>query len=677
MEKTVLEVNDLRTEFRMRRYTVYAVNGVSYTIRSGEIVGIVGESGSGKSVSQMSTLRLIPSPPGHSTGEVIYDGKNLLDRKIDKDYLCSVRGGRISMIFQEPMTSLNPVMKVGEQIAEAIRLHRKIGIKEAREKTIELMKRVRIPDAEQRFDCYPHELSGGMCQRIMIAMAMSCEPDLLIADESTTALDVTIQAQILEMLRDIVKETNMALIIVTHNLGIVARYADRIYVMYAGSIVESGRALDIFNNPSHAYTIGLLNSVPRLDDAKDRMLMPIEGFPPNLQTPPKGCVFGARCTQKMPECDNCVNFSLRKIDDEHYTTCINDHLNRDMKKSSINFTEKKLSDEIILELKNVSKNFPIKKGILFKRNVGIVRALDNVNLRIRLGETMGLVGESGCGKTTMARIILNLIQPTSGEVLFRGKDLVKLDKATIRNIRKDIQLIFQDPFASLNPRMTIGNIIGEPLIVHKLTSGKTEYNKRVDELLSMVGLDPILKNRSPHELSGGQRQRVGIARALASEPTLIVCDEPVSALDVSVQAQILNLLERLQRELGLTYLFIAHDLSVVRHISDTIAVMYLGRILELSDWKTIYENPLHPYTRILLSAVPIPDPNVEKRRNIEEIKGDVPSASNMPAGCSFHPRCPFAEAACASKVPVLREMHNGHYVACHIADAWNGKRSCN
>ncbi len=674
MDKTVLNVNKLQTEFRMRRYTVYAVNGVSYDIHPGEIVGVVGESGCGKSVSQMSTLRLVPSPPAHIAGNAVYEGKDLVDPS-NAEYLRSVRGGKIAMIFQEPMTSLNPVMKVGEQISEAIRLHMKLGANEARARTIELMKKVRIPDAEERYESYPHEFSGGMCQRLMIAMAMSCDPDLLIADESTTALDVTIQAQILEMLRDVVRETQTALLIVTHNLGIVARYADKIYVMYAGSVVEYGRAADIFTAPSHAYTIGLLNSVPRLDDDKDRMLMPIEGFPPNLQSRPEGCAFSARCTQKLPECASCSEFPLKMVGDGHYSLCINDHLDRSQRRSDTLFEAKRIPDETLLEIRGLHREFPVKKGILFKKTVGKVHALNDVNLRIRRGETLGLVGESGCGKTTLARSILGLISPTSGEILYQGTDLTKLDKRKTREMRKDIQLIFQDPFASLDPRMSIGSIIGEPLVVHKLTSGKAEYLKRVEELFIMVGLDPSLRDRSPHELSGGQRQRVGIARALASEPRFLVCDEPVSALDVSVQAQILNLLERLQRELGLTYLFIAHDLSVVRHISDTIAVMYLGRIVEKGDWKTLCKNPMHPYTRALLSAVPIPDPEIERTRNIEAIKGDVPSVSRLPGGCSFHPRCPYASADCAAAVPELRETEPGHFVACPVADAIRGAKS--
>ena len=668
MSKTVLQVNDLHTEFRMRHSTVYAVNGVSYEVHAGEIIGIVGESGCGKSVTQMSTLNLIPSPPGKiSQGEVIYDGKNLIGKETTKAEMRDIRGNRIAMIFQEPMTSLNPLMRVGDQIAEAILQHKKVSKKEARQRAIELMKMVKIPDAEQRYSCYPNEFSGGMCQRGVIAMAMSCEPELLIADEATTALDVTIQAQILEMLRDIVRQTQVGLLIVTHNLGIVARYADRIYVMYAGRVVESGPASEIFRNPSHAYTIGLLNSVPRLDDAKDRQLMPIEGFPPSLSSPPVGCSFAPRCTQQCEAC-SAENMELREVSPGHFTRCCNTALDRSPKTGNRVLEAAKLSGEPLLEIEHVSKRFTIRGGLLGRKTVGYVHALSDVNLTIRKGETLGLVGESGCGKTTLARTILNLHQPSDGQVRWRGKVIAEMSKREQQAIRKDIQMIFQDPFASLDPRMTIGDIIGEPLKVHHMTKTKKEYDQRVNELFKMAGLDPALRQRSPHELSGGQRQRVGIARALASEPKLLVCDEPVSALDVSVQAQILNLLEELQRTLGVAYLFIAHDLSVVRHISDNVAVMYLGRVVEYGDWKSLYEHPAHPYTRTLLSAVPIPDPEIEEKRNIEVIRGDVPSVSHIPEGCSFHTRCPYATEECKKAVPQLRELADGHHSACIYAE---------
>ncbi len=665
MKKSSLVVQGLQTEFRLRRYTVHAVNGVSYEIHPGEIVGVVGESGCGKSVSQMSVMRLIPEPPGHiSAGTALYNAHDLLHEEKNGPYLRSVRGAKIAMIFQEPMTSLNPVMRVGDQIAESIRLHLKLDRKEAKERAIDLMKRVRIPDAQERYACYPHEFSGGMCQRIMIAMAMSCEPDILIADESTTALDVTIQAQILEMLRDLVKSTHTALLIVTHNLGIVARYADRIYVLYAGAIAEHGPASEIFQHPAHAYTIGLLRSVPRLDDAKDRRLVPIEGYPPKLNVLPKGCPFASRCPQKTDDCETNA-IVMRQVSPGHYTACSNQNLDLSTAPGEVRQLQPRQLGATLLELQEVKKSFPIQRGLVVKKNVGEVHAVGGVSLCVHKGETLGLVGESGCGKTTLARCILHLYRPSSGTILFDGQDIGSLSDRAFLPYRKRIQLIFQDPFASLDPRFRVGDIVGEPLLVHHLVKGRNAYKARVQELFQMVGLDPELQDRSPHELSGGQRQRIGIAKALASEPELIVCDEPVSALDVSVQAQILNLLEDLQRRLGLTYLFIAHDLSVVRHISDHIAVMYLGQMVEYADWKELYENPLHPYTRALLSAIPIPDPQIEKLRKVETIIGDIPSVSHLPEGCCFHPRCPMADKLCKTCRPHVRVLSSGHMIACH------------
>ncbi len=665
-EKKIIEVQNLKTEFRMKRRTVYAVNGVSYYVKAGEIVGVVGESGCGKSVTQMSSLQLLLSPPAKITeGRVIFDGdKDILSYDNDGEEIRSLRGAEIAMIFQEPMTSLNPVLTIGEQIAESVRLHMGLDKKEARKRVIDLLRLVNIPDPESRYGQYPHEFSGGMCQRIMIAMAMACNPKLLIADEATTALDVTTQAQILETLQDVVKKTNTALIIVTHNLGIVARYADRIYVMYAGRVIESGRAEDIFKNPQHAYTIGLLNSVPRLDDDKTRTLVPIEGMPPNLQKVSEHCPFLPRCTQALPECSANGVPVIEERGCEHFAACYNRNLNKAVHASKDVLETKTVSEEHILEIKGLHMGFRVKG-----KNYGgktTLKILDGVDLYLRKGETLGLVGESGCGKTTVAKCILRLYTPTGGSILFKGTDLTGLREKDLRPCRKNIQFIFQDPFGSLDPRQTIGDIVGEPLKVHKLVSGKEAYNNRVKELFEMVGLDYAMSSRAPHELSGGQRQRIGIARALASEPELIICDEPVSALDVSVQAQILNLLEGIQRKTGISYLFIAHDLSVVRHISDRIAVMYLGRIVEIADCDQLYNNPVHPYTKALLSAIPIPDPEVEKARERIPLLGEMPSVSRRPEGCSFHPRCTFACDTCSRKVPELVECESGHLVACPV-----------
>ncbi len=649
----VIEVNGLKTEFRMKCGTVFAVNGVSYYVNAGEIVGIVGESGCGKSVTQMSSVQLLAMPPAEIVeGEVLFGGRDLLAYDKDSEDIRKIRGSEVAMIFQEPMTSLNPVLTVGEQISESLRLHKGLDKNQAKERVVELLKMVGIPDPESRYGQYPHEFSGGMCQRIMIAMAISCDPKLLIADEATTALDVTTQAQILETLQDIVKKTGTALIIVTHNLGIVARYADRIYVMYAGRVVESGSTEQIFRNPSHAYTVGLLNSIPRLDDDRERALVPIDGLPPNLNKPVEHCPFLPRCTQALPECAQQGVPELREREPGHCTACINTQLDRSMKKSDTRLDRRRPSDETILEIKDLSMSFRVKSKKIGEKP-SMLQVLDGVDLTLRRGETLGLVGESGCGKTTVAKCILRLLNPSGGSIMFEGMDLAVMKESQLRTIRKKIQFIFQDPFGSLDPHQTIGDIVGEPLIVHKLTSSKEAYNNRVRELFGMVGLDYAMHSRAPHELSGGQRQRIGIARALASEPELIICDEPVSALDVSVQAQILNLLEKLQQEMNLSYIFIAHDLSVVRHISDRIAVMYLGRVVETATCEQLYENPVHPYTRALLSAIPIPDPQVEKTRKRQPLLGEMPSIAKRPSGCSFHPRCAYADAGCAEKVPAL------------------------
>lgn len=670
----LLEVKNLKTEFKQSKGILKAVNGVSYHVDEGEVIAFVGESGSGKSVTQYSGLQLIPMPPGKITrGEIIFEGQDLLKYGPKSDQMRKIRGGKIGVVFQEPMTSLNPVMTVGKQLEESVKLHLKLNKTEAKKRSVELLGKVGIPDPESRLEAYPHQFSGGMRQRIMIAMALSCNPKLLIADEATTALDVTTQAQILELMKNIVKETRTSLIIVTHNLSIVARYADRVYVMYAGEIVEHGTTREIFNNPGHPYTIGLMKAVPSLNDPKDRKLIPIEGFVTNLINRKDQCAFLNRCPYAAEECEKLSAPSLKPVKDQqaHCAAChkkIDKNVQPVLASQDMARVTKKLNTgdlkEPIITVEHLKMYFPVLGGF-FHKKVGEVKAVDDINFKIHKGETFGLVGESGCGKSTVARTILRLNEATDGKIIFNGQDITHMNDSQMRPVRRNMSMIFQDPYGSLDPRQRAGDIVMEPMKNFKLDMTKDEMNKRVDELFRLVGLDPAYKERVPHEFSGGQRQRLVIARSLSTNPSFIVCDEAISALDVSIQAQVINLLEDLQIKLGLTYLFIAHDLSVVRHISDRIGVMYLGQLVEMADWKSLYENPLHPYTQALLEAVPVPDPDIEAGREPKIIKGEVPSLMNRPAGCAFSSRCPHATEACKKSMPPLVEKQPGHMAACY------------
>jgi peptide/nickel transport system ATP-binding protein len=655
----ILEVENLRTEFAIDGKKVIAANGVSFYADAGEIVGIVGESGSGKSVAQLSVLKLI-SPPGEIVGgSVFVDGTDISGYAHDSEQIRKVRGGRIGMIFQEPMTSLNPLFTIGEQITESIKLHLQLGAEAAKSRAIELLGEVGITDAHERFDCYPHQFSGGMRQRIMIAIVIAAEPGVLVADEATTALDVTTQAQILEMLRHIVEKRHCALIIITHNMGIVARYADRIYVMYAGNVVEEGKCVDIFKTPRHPYSEGLLKAIPRLDDSRDRVLVPIDGVPPNLALRGPECMFLPRCGRNGPECKgNSPELHALPYDGSHKVAChyAMDGDNRQLPKSEKS-RRRNSSGEIVLRLDGVGKFFPV-------RGKKPLKAVENVSFSIRKGETLGVVGESGCGKTTLAKTILRLYEPSEGRIEFLGQDITGLGEAQVRKLRSKMSFVFQDPFSSLDPRQTAGSIVGEPLLVNKLCGSKKEYRARVDEIFTLVGLDPALAGRVPHEFSGGQRQRIAIARALASRPEFLICDEPISALDVSIQAQVINLLEELQADLGLTYMFIAHDLSVVKHISDWIMVMYMGRVMEIADCEELYRNPAHPYTQSLLSAIPVPDPEIEMRRELKLIQGEISSLSKKTEKCVFFERCAVSSEKCG-KQPALVDIGKGHYVSCN------------
>lgn len=562
-DSSIIQVRNLSVEFTTDEGIVKAVKNISFDVPRGKTVGLVGESGSGKSVTSLALMRLIPNPPGRITsGELLLNGKDLL--KISESEMRQVRGNKISMIFQEPMTSLNPVFTVGDQISETLMLHQKMSKNAAIAKSIELLTQVGIPNPAERVKSYPHELSGGQRQRVMIAMAIACEPDVLIADEPTTALDVTIQKQILDLLADLQAKYQMSMIFITHDLGVIADIADEVVVMYRGDIVEKGDSESIFLRPKHPYTKGLLACRPSLE-----------------QNPRRLPIVSDFMTDDGKE--KVVDVAVMK--QQKQTRVVSDQ------------------QSMLLQIQNVKKHFPMQKG-LFGNVKTWVKAVDDVSLNVRKGRTLGLVGESGCGKTTLGRTILRLIEPTAGNVLYNGTDITKLDREGMRAMRRKMQIIFQDPYASLNPRMTVGAALMEPMIIHNLGSSRDERLEMAGALMKKVNLDRNMLNRYPHEFSGGQRQRICIARALAVKPEFIVCDESVSALDVSIQAQILNLLLDLQEELHLTYVFISHDLAVVKFISDEVAVMYNGKVVEMNDAVGIYENPQHDYTKKLLSAIP-------------------------------------------------------------------------
>ncbi|MGD8591658.1 MAG: ABC transporter ATP-binding protein [Gammaproteobacteria bacterium] len=673
-QSQILEVENLHTWFSGDGGTARAVDGVSFTVNKGETFALLGESGCGKSVTSLSIMRLVPEPGGKIVqGRVVLHGQDLL--QLPETQMRDVRGSRIAMIFQEPMTSLNPVLKVGEQIEETAVRHKTLKEGQTpKQKAIELLTAVGIPDPQRRYGEYPHQLSGGMKQRVMIAIALAGDPELLIADEPTTALDVTIQSQVLQLMRELQAKTHMAVMLITHDLGVVAEMADRVAVMYAGQIVEQASREDFFKAPKHPYSIKLFESLPTRTKRNQRLAV-IQGSVPSLAAEFKGCRFEPRCQFAIEACKDNVPV-WQSFNGESEAVGVLCHRFDPRFESQFNSQAQKTADAAahgetnagggykeLLKVDELKVHFPIQKG-LFKRTVGNVRAVDGVSIDIPQGKTLALVGESGCGKTTVGKGILQLISPTAGSVSLNHEELTRLGKGQMRQRRKDIQIIFQDPYSSMNPRMMVADIIEEGMVAQKVGGNKQQRQARIAELLNQVGLSPEARYRYPHEFSGGQRQRICIARALAVEPKLIICDEPTSALDVSVQAQILNLLKELQDKFGLAYLFITHNLSVVEYLAHEVAVMYLGRIVESGTVEDVLENPLHPYTKALLSAVPQVD--IDSERKVIRLRGELPSPANPPVGCHFNPRCAQAWQECRNGYPSARSVSPTHSVRCFL-----------
>ena len=732
----LLEISDLHTVVTGRRRQVHAVNGVSLHLDQGEVLGIVGESGSGKTMTAMSILRLLPRGGAITSGSIRFDGTDLVtlpEREIRK-----VRGDGIGVVFQDPLSSLNPTMSIGDQIAENVLLHRQVSRAEALDRAAEVLSLVGLPQPKERIREFPHQFSGGMRQRAMIAIALACDPKLLIADEPTTALDVTIQKQILALIDRLRERLGMAVILVTHDLGVIAGHADRVAVMYAGKIAETASTDQVFAHARHPYTVALFDALPeRVTQAGER-LRTIPGMPPDLSAPLTGCAFAPRCANAQDTCR--ASDPPLTADGEHAFACFfpvdvllqsaepspaneadpdtetgpDDETSQDADvrpdtetsggdenppdseisadtppseasagdQATVPATEPSTQQDLtgppadpapappsdesapLLELAGLTKDFPVLKGLL-RRQAGRISAVADVNLTVAPGSTLGIVGESGCGKTTVGRLIVGLEKPTSGTIKFAGADIADLAGEQAADYRRGIQYMFQDSAAAMDPRMRVGSIIREPMRLQRQGSA-ADQRRRVATLLDEVGLPASAVDRYPHEFSGGQRQRICLARALALTPQVIIADEPVSALDVSVQAQVLNVLRDLQSAHGLTLIVISHDLAVIRYLADSIAVMYLGKLVEHGPAHQVYARPLHPYTSGLIAAVPVPDPRIERTRRTAGVTGELASAMNPPSGCRFRTRCPRASDVCAEQEPPLRVLApGGHQVACH------------
>jgi peptide/nickel transport system ATP-binding protein len=679
---SVLEVRDLRVEIRLRDATVRAVDGVSLAVAEGETLGLVGESGCGKTMLGTSVIRLLPPGGRICAGQVLLGGRDLV--QLPNSEMRKVRGGEIGMVFQDPMTSLDPTMPVGRQIAESVQQHKGVSHKAGLDRAAEVLALVGMPRPAERLDDYPHQLSGGLRQRVMIAMALANEPKLLIADEPTTALDVTIQAQILDLIDSLKDRLRMAVVLITHDLGVIAERADNTYVMYAGRIVEHTATARLFDQMRHPYTEALLASIPKVDQDARHRLYSIPGLPPELTGTLTGCRFAPRCRYAQQDCHD-RDPSLGGSDQAHEFACFHPtqtsagdveaigelagaeeaEATEAARTADVSLISAAAGDRArpLLQLAGVHKEFPVTAGVL-QRRTGSVKAVTDVSIEIRAGETFGLVGESGCGKTTIGRMMVALEKPTAGNVVFDGNDLGALPSKQVRKLRSDLQFVFQDPYASLDPRMRVGAILNEPLAIQAIGT-RAEQRQRTRELLDEVGLSRNAADRFPHEFSGGQRQRIGLARALALSPKLIVADEPVSALDVSIRSQILNLMKRLQADHSLTYLIISHDLSVVRYMADRIGVMYLGRLVEIGTVSDVYDRTAHPYTAGLLASIPVPNPRHERPAG-GGIAGELPSALHPPSGCVFRTRCPRARQLCADELPPDLGFGGEHRAACHF-----------
>lgn len=675
----ILEVRDLHVHFPTESGVIHAVRGVSFDLHPGKVLGIVGESGSGKSVTSLAIMGLLPES-ARISGSIKLDGQELLglsDRQMGR-----FRGQDLAMVFQDPLSSLTPVFTIGRQITDALLVHQKISKSQAKKRALELLDLVGIPCPHERFRNFPHEFSGGMRQRVMIAIAMANDPKVIIADEPTTALDVTIQAQVLEVLKTAQRETGASVVMITHDLGVVAGMADQMIVMYAGRAIESGSVEDIYYRPHMPYTMGLLGSIPRVDKKADVALVPIEGTPPNLLHEPTGCSFAPRCPLASDECLHGEP-ELAKVAPNHLAACLKATGFSDgvdvqeifhppaksiSKMASIPREERKK----VLSLTNVSKHFPLTKGGLLRRRIGTVKAVDELTLDIREGECVSIVGESGSGKTTTLLEIMEFRKDQPGEIIINGLSNQEVSsRQQRRHMRKDLQMVFQDPMGALDPRYTVAEILSEPMQAQGIAA--SQMRLRVGELMKTVGLQPDHVNRFPNQFSGGQRQRIGIARALSVNPKLVILDEPVSALDVSIQAGVINLLDKLRTELGLSYLMVAHDLSVVRHISDRVAVMYLGKFVEVGPVNEVFDRPQHPYTKSLLSAIPLPDPKAERLRDRIILKGDLPGSTETITGCNFASRCPVFAALpstrqkqCLEIDPSLEAKGSQQIFSCHF-----------